>query len=204
MRIKICGLRTVDDVNAAVSAGATAVGFVFAPSVRQVTVEEARALVDAVPPGVEAVAVFGAVADPALVEKVLTLGVDAVQAGTEPDGLRRAGVFFLRSVADGPDLEARLGPPNVGTILSGSLRGCVLIDSTAAGGSGRVGDWDRIESAAAGHPFVLAGGLTPDNVAEAIRAVRPIGVDVSSGVESAPGVKDPARIEAFVRAAKGA
>jgi phosphoribosylanthranilate isomerase len=203
LRIKICGLRTISDVNSAVEAGATAVGFVFSPSVRQLTLEAARPLIDAVPPGVEAIAVFDTVDDLDLLQRVLDLGIDGVQAREEPPGLRRAGAFFVRSVTDGPDLEARLGEPNVGTIVSGSLRGCVLVDSASGGGSGRVGDWERIEAAAAGHPIVLAGGLTPENVAEAIRLVRPIGVDVSSGVESNPGLKDHARIHAFVQAVRG-
>ncbi|MCB9673784.1 MAG: phosphoribosylanthranilate isomerase [Alphaproteobacteria bacterium] len=204
MRVKICGLRTLDDVKAAVDAGATAVGFVFTESVRRVTPAEARALIEAVPHGVEAIAVFDDIGDTELIAKVLDLGIDGVQAPEPPPGLARAGAFFLRSVPDGDDLEARLGEPNVGTILSGSLRGCVLVDSAFGGGSGRVADWERVELASAGHPVVLAGGLTPENVAEAIRTVRPIGVDVSSGVERAPGQKDPERIRAFVKAAKEA
>jgi len=203
MRVKICGLRTTEEVEAAVSAGATAVGFVFSPSVRQLSVEQARPLIEAVPHGVEAIAVFERADDPGLLQAVLDLGVDGVQAVEEPPGLSKAGVFFLRSVHDGPDLAGRLGEPDVGTILSGSLRGCVLVDSAAGGGSGRVANWERIELEAAGHPIVLAGGLTPENVAAAIEIVRPIGVDVSSGVESMPGHKDAARIHAFVKAARG-
>ena len=203
MRVKICGLRTVADVEAAVEAGATAVGFVFDESPRRVTPAEARPLIEAVPHGVEAIAVFERADDPDLLQAVLDLGVDGVQAQEEPPGLARAGAFFLRSVPDGDDLGARLGQLNVGTIVSGSLRGCVLVDSAAGGGSGRVADWERIELEGAGHPIVLAGGLTPENVGEAIRTVRPIGVDVSSGVESQPGLKDAARIHAFVEAVKG-
>ncbi len=203
MRIKICGLKTHDDVMAAVNAGATAVGFVFAPSVRRLTVEEARPLIEAVPHGVEAVAVFNRADDPELLKQVLDLGVDAVQAVECPEGLT-PGTFWLRSVPDGEDLAGRLGQPSASTIVTDSLRGCTLVDSAAGGGSGRVADWQRIAEVAAGYPLILAGGLTPENVGEAIRTVQPIGVDVSSGVESLPGLKDAGRIQAFVDAVNAA
>jgi phosphoribosylanthranilate isomerase len=204
LRIKICGLKTHDAVQAAVGAGATAVGFVFSPSVRRLTVQEARPLIEAVPHGVEAVAVFDRIDDTELLARVLDLGVDAVQSVDEPEGLKKAGAFWLRSVPDGPDLGERLGRPSASTIVAGSLRGCTLVDSAAGGGSGRVADWERIAEVAGGYPLILAGGLTPENVGDAIRAVRPIGVDVSSGVESLPGLKDAGRIQAFVDAVNAA
>ena len=204
MRIKICGLKTHDDVMTAVNAGATAVGFVFASSVRRLSVAEARPLIEAVPRGVEAVAVFRRIEDAELLQQVLDLGVDAVQSENEPPGLKSSSAFWVRSVADGADLAERLGEPSASTIVSDSLRGCTLVDSASGGGSGRTANWQRIAEVAAGYPLILAGGLTPENVGEAIQTVRPIGVDVSSGVESLPGLKDAGRIQAFIDAVRAA
>ena len=190
MKIKICGLRRVSDIDVAVAEGATAIGFVFARSPRQVSPKEASFLFDAVPAGVLKVAVFRR-PDPTLLGAVLDLGVDSVQADAnwDPSGLT---VPFLPAVPDGPDLVERVA----------GIDGVCLVDGPRGGGMGVLADLDRVRNVAAQRRLYLAGGLTPDNVAKAIAHVRPWGVDVSSGVESSPGTKDPARIRAFIRAAR--
>ena len=202
VRVKICGLRRVLEVEAAVQAGADAIGFVFARSPRQVTPEEARPLVEAVPAGVDVVAVFREPA-PELLADVLALGVNAVQADASWRGELPDGVYFLPALKDGPDLHERAAALPVLPTGSG-LRGSILIDGPLGGGRGVRADADRVAAVAGNRPVVLAGGLRPDNVHAAIARVRPFGVDVSSGVESAPGVKDPARIHAFFEAVRAA
>ena len=189
MRIKICGLRRVSDIEVAVEEGATAIGFVFARSPRQILPGDAPLLFDAVPAGVLKVAVFRE-PDLAVLAAVLAAGVDVVQADSTWDasGLDRP---FLPAFSDGPDLAARVA----------TVRGECLVDGPAGGGSGVQPDSDRVRAIAAEHHIYLAGGLTPENVAARIEYIRPWGVDVSSGVELSRGIKDPGRIRAFIRAA---
>ncbi|MBW1878005.1 MAG: phosphoribosylanthranilate isomerase [Deltaproteobacteria bacterium] len=204
LRIKICGLSTPETVEAAVRAGATAVGLVFAPgSPRHIEVGLATTLLDAVPPGVQRIAVFRH-PTPAQVDAIRHLPLDGLQADAEWGG---AGVprgwYFLPAYRNIPGLVARLA--EVAWSADGEgLEGAFLLDGPRGGGAGVVGDPQRAARAARMGRMVLAGGLTPVNVADAIRAVRPFGVDVSSGVEVASGIKDPALIEAFVSAAREA
>jgi phosphoribosylanthranilate isomerase len=193
--IKICGLRTERAVAAAVAAGADAVGFVFAESPRQVTPARAMALCRDLSPIVMKVAVMR---HPAPAEW------QAVWDRFDPDWLQTdAGDFaaltlpepvtpipVYRDVAD-LDEDAAAAPD-------------LILFEAAASGRGERADWDRAARLAARTRLILAGGLTPENVGEAIRRVRPFGVDVSSGVESRPGVKDPARIEDFIAAVREA
>ena len=197
MWVKICGLRRPADVRAAVEAGADAVGFVFAKSVRRLDPESARTLIRLVPAGVLRVGVMRAV-DSAPLDELFALGLDAIQIERDdqvvpafPSGLRLWSVL-----RDGEDLEARAARIPRASML--------IIDSALGGGSGQGPDPGRVISLAARRPVVLAGGLTPVTVADAIGRVLPCGVDVSSGVESAPGVKSPELIHAFVRAAREA
>lgn len=191
--VKICGLTTREAVEAAAQAGADAVGFVFfADSPRNLTIDAARELQATVPAGIERVAVFLHPAQPL---------VDAVVAAIGPDWIQ----------ADVEDLERlRLSPgqrvlPVFRNLVSlpGPMPQRCLFES-ARSGVGERGDWSAAARMAALTQLVLAGGLDADNVAEAVRAVRPFGVDVSSGVESRRGVKDLARIREFVRAARAA
>lgn len=191
--IKICGLRTTDAIEVATEAGADAVGFVFhAPSPRHLEPSEARALQAAVPPGVERVAVF---LHPSQAM------VDAALEAIAPDCVQ----------TDAADLEYLRLPPGQrvmpvlrsGGMLTSSLPGRCLFESGRSG-AGERADWSAAAGLAERTQLVLAGGLDPSSVAEAVRAVRPFGVDVSSGVERERGVKDAARIREFIRAAREA
>jgi len=194
--IKLCGLRTPEDVEIAVDAGASAVGLVMTESPRRVSVAQAAHLRSLLPSGVLAVAVFH---DPSrrLVEQVeREVAPDLMQA--EPDhlqGLPRSRI--LPVVADGPGFLYR-----VEAALEVSGVGWVLVDSAARGGTGRMVAWEGLGGLPSRSRLVLAGGLTPRNVAGAVRSVGPGGVDVSSGVEQAPGIKDHQLMRAFVTAAR--
>jgi len=183
-------------VEAAIDAGANAVGFVMTESPRRVSVAEAAHLRSLLPARILAVAVFH---DPSrhLIEQVQSeMAPDLFQA--EPrflQGLPRSRI--LPVVAEGPDLAARSE-----SALEVTDAGWVLVDSSARGGTGRRVAWDDLVSLPSRSRLVLAGGLTPDNVAEAVLTVRPGGVDVSSGVEQAPGAKDHGLMREFVIAAR--
>ncbi len=197
MRVKICGLRTAADVHAAIEAGADAVGFVFAKSVRQIDPEAARPLIGLVPAGVLRVGVMRAV-DSAPLEELLALGLDAIQIERDDQAMPDfpPGTRLWSVLKDGEDLDTRAA-----AILPAST---LIIDSALGGGSGQSAELGRVATLAGERPIILAGGLTPDTVADAIKLVHPCGVDVSSGVESAPGMKSPELIHAFVRAAREA
>ncbi len=196
--MKICGVREPDAVAAAVRAGADAVGFVFAPSPRRVGFAEARALAEEVPPLVARVAVLWKPLAKEVAEVLDAFQPDVLQCEPDPAGHPPPGARtgFLAVLHDGPDVlaEARALPPGT----------TVLLESAGRGGRGAAPDRTRAAALARERPVVLAGGLTPDNVAEAIHAVRPWGVDVSSGVESDPGRKDPRLIERFLEAVRRA
>jgi phosphoribosylanthranilate isomerase len=191
--VKVCGLRDAAAIEAAADAGADAVGFVFhALSPRHLEPAAARALQAAVPPGVERVAVF--------LHPAQAL-VDAALEAIAPDWVQ----------ADADDLQALRLPPRQrvlpvlrsGSALPASLPARCLYESGRSG-AGERADWVAAAGLARRTQLVLAGGLDPANVAEAVRAVRPFGVDVSSGVERERGVKDAARIREFIRAAREA
>jgi phosphoribosylanthranilate isomerase len=199
-RIKICGMTTVDDALMAVEAGADAIGLIFwTGSRRAVDVERAQAITRALPPLVSTVGVFvdetpdrvRTVADAVGLSGVQLHGVEAVA-----DWAR-----FPRPVLKAMPLEQYETSP------WRTARAAILVDAhdpVTIGGTGRTIDWDVARAIAATRPLVLAGGLTPDNVGQAVARVAPWGVDVASGVEQAPGVKDPARVRAFVHAVRAA
>jgi phosphoribosylanthranilate isomerase len=197
----MCGLTTPDDGRAAAAAGADAVGLVFAKSERRVSIEEARAIVRELPPSILRFAVFVA-ADPAEIRRVVAeVEVDRVQvpaggaaAASGPGGTRVVKVFRARD-------------ESVLREIRDSESDFFLLDTwseSRAGGTGRTFDWSIARRAREIGRLVLAGGLHPENVGDAILTVRPFGVDVSSGVESSPGRKDPARMRAFVEAVRSA
>lgn len=191
--IKVCGLTTPEAVEAACAAGVDAVGFVFhAPSPRNMTPLAARALAARVSPGVLRVAVTARPTQ-ALVDAIVeVLAPDVLQADADVLATLRLPL----GLATLPVL--RTGGP-VPTAWPARF-----VYEGAASGQGVRADWAAAREHARRGELVLAGGLSPDTVAAAIAAVQPFGVDVSSGVESAPGVKDPARIRAFVEAARAA
>lgn len=195
--VKLCGMRTVEDVATAAAAGADAVGFVMTPSVRRVDLEDAGALVGSTPPGITTVGVFYR-PDPAWVEHVRDrVPFDMFQA--EPENLDGVeGIEALPVVHDRPDLETAVER----AFALASHR--VMVEGPGKGGRGRSPDWDRVAGLPRLAEIVIAGGLTGSNVAEAIRRLRPAGVDVSSGVESEPGVKDHGLMRDFVAAARRA
>ena len=202
-RIKCCGMTRVGDALLAAQLGADAIGLVFtARSKRRVTLAQADAIMAALPPFVATVALFMD-DEPGLVRQVL----DSVRPtllqfhGNESDAwCAQFGQPFLKAVAMGEGAAAlpRLQqyPHAAGLLLDGHAAGAV-------GGSGQTFDWSLLPRGLA-QPLILAGGLHAGNVGEAVRAVRPWAVDVASGVESAPGIKDPGRLEAFIRAVRAA
>jgi phosphoribosylanthranilate isomerase len=212
--IKICGITRPEDAVAAAEAGADAIGLNFYPkSPRCVSLEQARAIVDVLPAGVAKVGVFVNATSCSVSATAHRLGLDLVQLhGDEsPEYLAElGGLEVVRAFRCGPD-----GLTAVHTYLGrcqkiGWMPRMVLCDAyqqDAYGGTGKVVDWEAVANynGAAGLPaLVLAGGLTPENVGEAIRIVRPAGVDTASGVELQPGVKDPDRTRRFVEAAREA
>lgn len=203
VRVKICGLTNVDDAMTAVEAGADALGFVlYKESARCIASDLARDIVRSVPPFVSTVGLF--VNQPTQWVRVIAerCGVDALQfQGDETpaycDGFAQRAIKAIR-VKDRASLDIMEGYRVRAFVLDAYREG-------EYGGTGQTFDWDLAVAAKAHGRIILAGGLTPDNVAEAIRRVRPFAVDVSSGVEgSTRGVKDHGKIRAFIQAAKGA
>ncbi|MBL8765369.1 MAG: phosphoribosylanthranilate isomerase [Phycisphaerae bacterium] len=204
-RVKICGLSTLDAVSAAIDAGADAVGFVFAPSPRRIDAEQARGLAAGVPAFVMRVGVWRELAEEQAGMALLGVPLDLLQAEARSlaslPGMLRSRC--LPTFNDGPGLQTELDA-YLGPRPAGRCPPVLLVDGARSGG-GVAADWERVTRAVGGRArVVLAGGLNADNVAEAIARVRPWAVDVSGGVESAPGVKDPAMIHAFVAAVRKA
>ncbi len=212
--IKICGMSTATAIEAAAAAGADALGFVFHErSPRNLSVTVARKLQAAVPAGIERVAVFLRPAQALVDEVVDAIRPDWVQTDfddleglTLPAGQRLLPVL---RVAAAPKIGSE--PIYADPILAAAARWKIgsepifrVMLEGAQSGSGERADWAQARALAGRCELVLAGGLDAGNVAEAVRTVRPFGIDVSSGVESARGVKDPVRIREFIRAARGA
>lgn len=197
MFVKICGITSEDDALLAAALGADAVGFVFSASSRRVSVPRAREIVRRLPPEILTVGVFRDERRERVVEAANTVGLRAAQlhgreTAEDCRWIRERVPATIRALAAGDPELARVA--DHGADL-------VLIDS-ATPGSGQVFDWAVLEEAPIGRSFILAGGLTPANVADAVAAVRPWGVDVSSGVESSPGRKDPVKVRGFIKAAR--
>lgn len=195
MFVKVCGLRTAESVDAAVSAGADAIGFVFAPgSVRLISTDDAAPLVARVPEHVETVGVFRGQPIDEVLRIARIAGVRTIQLhGDEPDD------YFARAETAGFGTIRAISATRF-TESGHDLPGRLLIDATVPG-SGEAFDPADLPVPPS-ISWLLAGGLRPDNVAELAAALGPSGVDVSSGVESAPGTKDPDLIRAFVLAAR--
>jgi len=213
--IKICGTTSLADAQLAADAGVDAVGFVLAPSPRQVTAEQVAAIVPHLPAAIEKIGVFVDATFEAVESAVNAAGLTGVQlhSGAGPDlpALLKArfgaGFKVLRVVHFGAGAAEQAAAidrdPNVDAVLVDSRT------STAVGGTGVAFDWSSARDALFQNPGgrknrIAAGGLTPSNVAEAIATLRPWGADVVSGVESAPGTKDPDKVRQFVLNAKAA
>ena len=199
MFVKICGITDPADAVAAADAGADAIGLVFAPSRRQVTVEEARAVVSALPDHVLAVGVFRDHTASEVIGAVEQAGLGAAQLhGSEPPSLSRqvrdAVPVLIKAVSPGdPQLD----------VVDDHGADIVLLDAPVPGG-GVPFDWTLVGDLTSRHRVLLAGGLRPETVGDAIAAVGPWGVDVSSGVEASPGRKDHDLVRRFVAAARDA
>jgi phosphoribosylanthranilate isomerase len=197
--VKICGTTNEEDALLATALGADALGFILAPSKRQVSPQRARDIVKRLPPDVLPVGVFKNDRPEHVVEVAAHVGLHAVQlSGAEPISevrwIRERVRFVIQGYTAGdPALAAAANSP----------ADVVLVDSPNPG-SGKVFDWRLAEGTPGGVRLLLAGGLTPENVGEAIERLRPWGVDVASGVETAPGRKDPRKLRRFIEAARGA
>jgi phosphoribosylanthranilate isomerase len=196
MRVKICGIRRVEDALLAGELGAWAVGFVFWPgSPRFIDPYRAKRISTALPPWVVPVGVFVDQPLEHITEVASLVRLGAVQLhGNEPhEFVQRLPHRVIKSVAVGRDF-------NVSAVEMVPSRATVLLDAhdpERRGGTGTVLDWTRAAAAARRRPVLLAGGLTPDNVRGAVDAVQPFGIDVSSGVEKSPGVKDHGKLRAL-------
>lgn len=202
VRVKICGITRQEDAALAVELGADAIGFVLWPgSPRAVNSEFARVIAERIPKSVTKVGVFVDPLPGDVAWLVESIGLDAVQLhGQEAvEAYEWIGASLVKAVRldTDQDIERAADLPQFVT---------PLVDATnprLVGGTGQVADWRRAARLAARRPIMLAGGLVAANVAEAVRAVRPWSVDVSSGVERYPGVKDPDRMIRFFQAVAG-
>jgi phosphoribosylanthranilate isomerase len=212
--IKICGTTSLEDALTAVDAGADALGFVFyEKSPRKIAVEAAGKIAAKVAPGTEKVGVF--VEEP--LEKILLTAAQAGLTAVQLHGGQYLEPGFLQQLKNSRDLKVFLVVPaekisNPDWLKTSGLGvSAVFVDSGTPqlpGGTGRVFDWNaaapRIEAISKNANVVVAGGLTPANVAEAIHILKPWGVDVASGVEARPGTKDPEKVRAFIEAVRKA
>jgi phosphoribosylanthranilate isomerase len=205
VRVKICGVTCAEDVAVAVEAGADAVGFNFySQSPRYVSPQTARELTRSLPPFVEAVGVFvkhsvaQARAFLGPIGRIWTIQVHGGEAETlDAHPWRYVPAFAVREKGDLDRINEYLDRCR----RAGTLPSAALIDGHAPGlhgGTGRTAPWELLKGVSRDVPLILAGGLTPDNVADAVRAVRPFAVDVASGVESSPGRKDADKVRQFI------
>jgi phosphoribosylanthranilate isomerase len=193
LRIKVCGIRRTEDALLAAELGAWAVGFVFWPgSPRFIDPYRARTIAAALPPWLVPVGVF--VDQPleyiAGVASLVRLGAVQLHGNEAPDIVERLQHRVIKAIPMNTDFD-------VSTMEAIPARAAVLLDAhdpERRGGTGTTIDWTRAAAAARRRPVLLAGGLRPENVRNAVETVRPFGIDVSSGVESTPGVKDHARL----------
>jgi phosphoribosylanthranilate isomerase len=201
VKVKVCGITNLEDALVAVKRGADALGFVFAPSPRQVTPQQVANIVAGLPPFVCKVGVFVDSGLPEVKETMRACSLDLAQLhGSEsPDFCEELFPRVIKSF--------RVEDESVLALLSQYKASAYLLDSyneALKGGTGRSFDWEIAKKARRYGPIILSGGLTSANVRQAISLVRPYAVDVSSGVESKPGVKDHAKLQAFLEIVKKA
>jgi phosphoribosylanthranilate isomerase len=208
VRVKICGVTTPADARLAAESGADAVGLNFyAQSPRYVPPAAAGALLRELPPFVDAVGVFVGLKTRQVCALAYQLGLGGVQCFADAEDVedsfpfRRVAAFRVRDRSSLDEIERYLTLCRAAS----SMPAAALVDAHVEGqlgGTGRTAPWELLADFRPGVPLILAGGLTPENVAEAVRVVRPYGVDVASGVESAPGRKDPDKVRRFVENAR--
>lgn len=196
VRVKICGITNQEDAEASVAAGADALGFIFVPGTpRCLSPEAAREIIRGLPPFIVPVGVFAGTPLPEVRATVQTCGLGAVQLHGDEDAAFAAAVpvRVIRTirVRDAGSLEGLAGYPAHAFLLDAYAEDRI-------GGTGRRVSLELLRAARRLGRVVVSGGLTPENVAEVVAAVRPYAVDCSSGVERAPGLKDHARVRAFV------
>ena len=207
VRVKICGITSVEDAHAAVRSGADALGFVFVPGTpRAVTAHQAATIIRALPPFISRVGLFVDTEVSTMLETARISGVDTVQLhGDELPETCQKMRQFLRVLK-----AFRVRGPETLRLLEDfiGVTDAFLLDAFVPGVHGGTGarfDWAQaVEAKALGHPLVLAGGLNPNNVADAVGLVGPYAVDVSSGVELAPGRKDPEKVRNLIEAVRKA
>ena len=208
MRVKLCGMTREEDVRAAVEAGADAVGFIvgFPSSPRNVTLERASRLMEAVPPFVDTVLVTTSALIREEMPGLRKMRMNHIQlyGDSNPEDLRsnlRVRVIKPYPLRTHDPSDAARGVAGFDAFLTDTyVRGM-------AGGTGKLSDWDlclKVREKIAPTPMILSGGLTPENVGEAVRRVRPFAVDASSGVELSPGIKDHKKMREFVSRAREA
>ncbi len=201
-RVKICGITNIEDALDASACGADALGFVFYPgSVRFVDPDRARKIIAELPPLVTTVGLFVNEQPARICEMVDFCGLDTVQlhGDEEPNQCCYPSCRVIKAL--------RLKETMPDELFASYSVAALLLDAYVPdqfGGTGHCCDWEQAAAIAAQHRVILAGGLNPENVAEAVRQVRPYGVDVSSGVEKTPGKKDPEKVARFIRMAKEA
>ena len=203
VKVKICGITNLADAKTAAEAGADVLGFVFYDkSPRCISCEAAAAIIRELPPFVIKAGVFVDAPEDTVLRAVRECGLNLLQFHGEesPDYCLQFGIMSMKAfrVRDAASLQTLRDYPTDAWLLD-------AYTPDRLGGTGEAFNWELAREAQNwGRPIFLAGGLTPENVADAIRSARPYAVDVSSGVEAAPGRKDPARIKAFIQAAKQA
>jgi phosphoribosylanthranilate isomerase len=202
-RIKVCGITRAEDASAAVGLGAAALGFVFwSRSPRAVSVQAAREIAGAAPPFVARIGVFVDASADDVARIAEDVGLDGIQLHgderVDSYGAVKPRLIKAVTLESDDDVERAAALPAHVTVLVDAA------DRLRRGGTGTVADWTQAAALAARRPVILAGGLNAANVTEAIRRVRPWGLDVSSGVETAPGVKSADRLAAFFAAVAAA
>jgi phosphoribosylanthranilate isomerase len=201
VRVKICGITNLADAMAAIEAGADALGFVFAPSPRQLTLSEAARIIDRLPPLIFKVGIFvnEGLHEVQRIMAACPLHLAQLHGSEDPEYCRE--VFDQRVIK-----SFQVRDESVLEDIPHYRVGAYLLDAyhpELKGGSGHTFDWDIARLATELGPIILSGGLTPENVAQAVAQVRPYAVDVSTGVESAPGKKDHDCVREFIHKAKG-
>lgn len=199
MFVKICGITNEDDALLAVAMGADAVGFVFAPSPRQVAAQQVYDITRRLPPEILTFGVFRDEHPERVIDTVHRAGLKGAQLhGHETPGMVADVAAQIRYV-----IKAVVAGSSDAQRADQFGAEYILLDAPSPG-SGKVFDWSLVDEVAPGPRLIMAGGLNPDNVAEAVRLAQPWGVDVSSGVERSPGKKDALKVKAFIERARAA
>jgi phosphoribosylanthranilate isomerase len=210
VRIKICGVTTPDDIRMVAEAGPDAVGLNFFPqSPRYIDPRNAAPLLRALPPLIDAVGVFVGLRTRQVCALAYQLGLRSIQCFGDREDIedcspfQRIAVFRIRDRSNMNEIEQYLEKCRSAKVMPGAILVDAHVDGQL-GGTGHTAPWDLLVGFDPGVPLILAGGLTPENVGEAIRTVRPYAVDVASGVESVPGRKDPEKVRRFIEAVRRA